>query len=746
MKNSSTIYEYTISEKEAEFCDYPNSLDPRLKNAMVRSGKSRLYTHQLEAYNLISQGKDVCLQTPTASGKTIAAMLPVINHIIKNPGSKAIIVVPTKALGSNMSQKIAELLERLDVDPKIAVATYDGDTPSNKKSWALKNASIIITNPEMLNIGFLPNHRKSCIGHFLDNTSFVFVDEIHEWSGVPGSNISMLFARFSRICTLHNVTPVFICASATIANPVELASKLFHRSFVLVNEDGAPHGSKTYSLVVPLQTTGGAPITTHRVTTKICADLLMNHEKFIAFSGSKTNTEVTAAEVREIVNRHPTASTALTQKIRAYRAGYSPKDRLEMEQNFSSGKILGLTATVALELGVDLPGVDFLVQDGLPRTNSSFWQQSGRAGRGTTPSQCYVILGDSPRENYVKSNPDWLFNAEVENAVINPGNRNVQRQHIRAAAFEASLTDEDRKYFSDMESIVEELVEKDELARTDNGYKWTGDGFPASNISIRGINQIQYMLVDKDTGEVLHECDEDEAYRMLYPGAILRCKYESYLIEKLDCETHTAIGSQVTYNYYTEAIINKGLEINDRIRSKTYPKSGAEVGSGGVVFTSATVAFKCIEYHNKQTLSQQALDRPLVRTLETKGVWISIQSSMISDITKSPDVSQYASAVAYCIALSAAMATQADFRKDLAYVVIPNSGTNDISLVIYDLAPGGMGFSEKAYEIIDDIIRITIRTLKKCHCDDGCPNCVGFSGLSKKLILKILRRITGFRA
>jgi DEAD/DEAH box helicase domain-containing protein len=450
------IFERVTPERAASFADFPERMSPEIRRYLRSHGIDALYSHQAEMFDRAMDGENTVVTTSTASGKTLAFLLPILQAILEDSRTRAIFLYPTKALASDQFRALSPLLEHFGAG-RVQAGIYDGDTPPNERSRIRSSANIILTNPEMLNATFLPNHGSFGFNFLFANLKYVVVDELHSYRGAFGSHLANLMKRLARICRYYGSSPRFLCSSATIANPVELAEKICGAPFSLVSKDGSPAPEKRYYLWQPPLVKGGAfRISPAREATGLIAQLVLRKSAFLAFCKSRNAVEVVLKESRDHLKAEGRALSGedLSDLISGYRGGYTPLERRAIEDKMAGGKLRGLVATNVLELGIDIGRLDTAVLVGFPGTRASFWQQAGRAGRKGTKSSVFLLLDNLPLDQYLAINPEWLFSGESESAVVDPDNLFIQLAHVRAAAAELPLSPDDLALFPDLGEIV----------------------------------------------------------------------------------------------------------------------------------------------------------------------------------------------------------------------------------------------------------------------------------------------------
>lgn len=479
---------YTIPEKEAKTVPFPEAIAPQLKQALNKRGIQELYTHQAETFTIVSQGQNFAAVTPTASGKTLCYNLPVLQHIIEDSSSRALYLFPTKALAQDQKSELNELIQELGIS--INSYTYDGDTPSNIRQKVRQAGHIVITNPDMLHSAILPHHTKWV--SLFENLKYIVIDELHTYRGVFGSHVANVIRRLKRICRFYGSNPIFMCTSATIANPQELAEKLTGESVTLIDNNGAPSGKKHFVFYNPPVV--NKPLNIRRSATlearRIACEFLKNKIQTIVFARSRVRVEILLTYLQQLVQKQ-----LGTKSIRGYRGGYLPKQRREIEQGLRNGDIYGVVSTNALELGVDIGQLQVCVMTGYPGTIASAWQQAGRAGRRKGEAIIFMVASSSPLDQYIIQNPGYFFKRSPETARINPDNLIILVDHLKCAAYELPFKEGESFDGVELHEILEFLTEEQILHFNNGKWYWMNQSFPAHNISLRSASQENVVIL-----------------------------------------------------------------------------------------------------------------------------------------------------------------------------------------------------------------------------------------------------------
>lgn len=731
--------------RPARHAPIPASMNPRLAQALEQRGITQLYTHQAEMFERAVHGENLVITTGTASGKSLAFLLPVVQALLADPTARAILLYPTKALSHDQLRALVALIEELaaherGVDPAerpLEAGVFDGDTPPLERKRVRERAHLVLTNPDMLNTGLLPAHGRPGYTHLFRHVKFVVVDEMHIYRGAFGAHVSNVMRRLLRVCAHYGSQPQFLCSSATIANPAELAEKLCHRRFGLIDDDGSPSAGRRVYFWLP-------PLLDNDVRKGIMSELaafvphlIRKRYQTIAFCRSRKQTEVVLKEARDRLSntdRHHDESRLLA----AYRGGYTPIERRKVEQDLIHGRLLGVISTNALELGIDIGALEVVVQGGFPGTRASFWQQIGRAGRRGHLSHAVVMLDQTPEDQYIAADPDWLTGQAAEHAVVDPDNLTVQLAHVRAACAELPLTLDDVRTWPDLAEVLPVLAEAGEIRSIAGAFHWTGGPFPAGEFSLRRTDGDRFKVVDRDSGKTLTEMTRPQTYKEAHPRAIYLHDGQPYLVDELDLVSHTAHVKKAKQNFYTQPDVRTHIDVLLTSESQALGRSTARFGD--VRVDDSIVGYKMLEFHNHQNLGYEALHEPLSLQLETEAVWWDIPSDVLSTLGRDhrDAVRGMVSALRAMCRLHT-MAEGSDLAASTFAFTDETSGATTTGLVCYDQHPGGIGFAAKAYDLGVAIFLGAIQLLRDCRCKSGCPACTGDVGVDKRTVLWGLR-------
>lgn len=696
-----------------------HALSARLGAALKARGLTRLYVHQATAIDLAREGQDVVVATGTASGKTLCYNIPVLQSIVEEPQSRALYLFPTKALAQDQLRSLQELQKGLGKDA-VQFGPYDGDTPRAERSRLRRFASIVLTNPDMLSVGILPNH--NLWRDFFAHLKYVVIDEAHIYRGVFGSQVACVLRRLRRICKTYGNEPQFIFCSATIANPGEHVERLSGRRAQVVTEDGSPRGAREFALWNPpfLDETRSARKSPNTEAAYLFAALVRKGLRNITFARARKAAELILSYARDQLKQ---TNPELADEIRSYRAGYLAEERREIESGLFSGHLRGVTATNALELGIDVGHLDATVLVGFPGTIASLWQQAGRAGRGTRDTLSILVGSDDPLNQFFMRHPSVLFEKAVEHALIDPDNPYILERHLPCAAFEVPLTSDDEELFGP--GFVEAMIrlERDHVLdyRNDRWY-FVKQGYPAEGVNLRSVSDRTVTLVNQQNGLVMEEIEAATAPRRVHEGAIYLNQGDSYLVTRLDLGSGVAYLKPVEADYYTET---RQLGETRIIRSLADRRVGdTEVHYGDVRVTEQIVGYRRKRQFSEQVLAEVGLSYP-PQSFETRAVWWDIPEGLPGRLErKGYDPAGALHAVEHaCIGLLPlfAMCDRWDIG-GLSILEHPDTGKPQI--FVYDGFPGGIGIAEKGFAILESLWEATLETVEKCPCESGCPSCI----------------------
>ena len=748
-----------LEAREAAWAPWPDALDLRLRHALAARGMGQPYTHQAAAIEHALAHRSVVVTTPTASGKTLCYNAPVLSRVLADPSTRALYLFPTKALAQDQLAELHELTSQLnrEAGSEIGVFTYDGDTPQDARRAIRTRAHVVLSNPDMLHAGILPHHPRWA--KLFENLQFVVVDELHAYRGVFGSHLGNVLRRLQRICRHYGSDPVFICSSATIANPRELAERLAERPFELVTESGAPRGEKFFLFVNPPVVNRELGIRRSYISEarRIAGEFLRRNLQVIVFCGSRLTTEILTTYLKEDFDNVPGGG----ERVRGYRGGYLPQRRREIERGLREGLVRAVVSTNALELGIDIGALDVAVLAGYPGTIAATWQRAGRAGRRSSRSAAVLVGSSAPLDQFVVRHPGYFFDASPEHALVNPDNLHILLDHLKCAAFELPFTAGERFGREDVQEILALLAEDGFLHRseTDDGesqWNWTSESYPADAVSLRSISSDNFVVVDTTRGAtVIGETDFTSGLSTLHEKAIYIVEGTLYQVERLDFEGRKAYVREIDCDYYTDAITYTRVTILDVFQADGDTLGPARRAHGDVHVVSRVVGFKKIKFYTNENVGSGELELP-EQQMHTTAYWVTVPREIMGGLPYGSDDRRDG-----IVGLSFAMRQVAQLllmcdRQDVGISIGgaergaatphgPAAGESELDeprVFVYDNYPGGIGFSEPLFAMHDTLMAETRALIASCACEHGCPTCVGPVGetgpLAKRVALDIL--------
>ena len=759
-----------LPAREAEFRPMPAWVRRELREAYRTKGIEQLFSHQAVAAELSRAGKDFVVVTPTASGKTLCYNLPVLNAVLEQPDTRALYLFPTKALAQDQLAELQELATRLD--DCFGVFTYDGDTPSDARKAIRERGHVVLTNPDMLHTGILPHHTKwTCL---FENLRFIVLDEVHTYRGVFGSHLANVLRRLARIAAFYGSKPQFIGCSATIANPGELTAQLIERPVEVVAENGAPASEKLFVFYNPPMVNRNLGIRRSYLNeaTRVAKELLARKLQTIVFANSRLHTEVLLTYLEQA---NP-PQIAQPDPVRGYRGGYLPGERREIERGLREGRLRGVVATNALELGIDIGSLDACVMAGYAGSIASTWQRAGRAGRRSGTSCAVLVASSAPLDQFIVQHPDYFFDRTPEHAYVQPDNLEILVNHLKCAAFELPLSPEERFGKVGLPDLCERLGEAGFLHRSAGSWHWVQQAYPADTVSLRAVTSDNFVIIDttgdtaeKDDGrpEVIGEVDFSSALTTLHPKAIYLHQGQQYHVEWLDFEQRKAYVKSVDVDYYTDAIRYTQVRVLEIAEQEPITGPAARM-HGDVLVRSQVVGFKKIKFFTNENVGAGKLELP-ENEMHTTAFWITLERQLLAGLPFAlSDRRSGIFGLLYALESLASLLLMCD-RRDLGTAVgerPPSAGIEtkwadfseaivptemkeffEPNLYIYDAYPGGIGFSEPLYRVHDLLLRKTRELIRACPCESGCPSCVGPGGekgeRTKEAALAILERLCG---
>lgn len=705
----------TIPVREAKYADMPPGMHPSIRKSLADKGITQLYTHQHDAFIQVTSGHHVVTVTPTASGKTLCYNLPVLQAILEDDSARALYLFPTKALAQDQVAELQEFVNRMDAD--IKTHTYDGDTPPTVRQ-AIRNAGhVVVTNPDMLHAAILPHHTKWV--KLFENLRYIVIDEVHSYRGVFGSHVANVIRRLKRICKFYGSNPQFICASATIDNPKEHAERLIEEKTVLIDNNGAPAGEKHFVFYNPPVVNKQLGIRRSSVleSQKLAASLLKNGIQTIVFARSRVRVELLLTYLQDLVK-----SELGSKSIRGYRGGYLPKQRREIERGLRNGEIRGVVSTNALELGIDIGQLQACVLNGYPGSIASVWQQSGRAGRRQESSITFLVASSNPLDQYIIENPQFFFDRPPEQARIHPDNLIILIDHIKCAAYELPFEQDETFGQESLTDVLEFLQEERVVHQVNNRWYWMDQAFPANHISLRSAAQENFVIIDvTQAPKVIGEVDRFSAPTLIHEEAIYIHEGIQFQVEKLDYEEKKAFVREVKVDYYTDANMAIDLHVLHVDREREHP--GLSRFYGEVTVNAKPTIFKKIKLRTHENIGSGPIHLP-EEQLHTSSYWFTLEEAATSG--RSTNDLQFAmlglANVLVHIAPLYLMCDPMDIR------VVPQvkaTQSKKPTIYFYDRYPGGIGLSERLFELHGSLLEEAARLIRKCTCLSGCPACVG---------------------
>lgn len=714
--------------REATTAQWPENTPTELVDALADLGVDTPWLHQVQAAEEALAGHNVVLATGTASGKSLGYQLAVGTelHPDVGPSGTALYLAPTKALGADQLSAWQGLANH--GAHWLRPASYDGDTDTADRAWAKEHANVLLTNPDMLNVGILPQHHRWA--RFFKNLHFVIIDEAHTYRGVFGSHVAALLRRLSRVCAYYNNTPVFIGASATAGTPATTFSRLVGAEAVEITEDTSPHGAVTVGFWEPELTDkigeNGAPLRRSAGATgaDMMTDLTVAGVRTIAFIRSRRGAETMASTTkRQLAEVDP----SLSSRVAAYRAGYLPEERRSVETLLKVGRLLAVSSTPALELGIDISGLDAVVVAGWPGTRASFFQQLGRAGRAGQESFALYVAGDDPLDTFLVHHPESVFDLAVEDSVTDPSNPHILGAHLCAAAAELPLKPTDLARFGPEDSVrtlVDQLVAGKYLRRRPAGWYWSHPQHAASLVSLREDGGGPLQIVDINTGSVLGNIGASQAHYQAHPGAVYVHQGRTYLVEELDEEHSTVLVCEADPNFYTQERDLTDIEILQTTNQHTSDDDQLRWCTGSVKVTTQVVSYQRKELVSGDVIGEEPLDLP-ASELFTTAVWFTCPSTelAVAGVTKDRLPGALHAAEHAMIGLLPLVAS--NDRWDIGGVSMAlHPDTGQPAVFVYDGHPGGAGFAERGYDQARTWLKATIDAVTSCTCETGCPSCV----------------------
>jgi DEAD/DEAH box helicase domain-containing protein len=756
-----------IPAREAKFAPMPEWVRADLAAVYAEKGVGNLYSHQAAAAAAVHARRNAVVVTPTASGKTLCYNLPVLNAVLENPDTRALYLFPTKALAQDQLSELHDLSVRLD--HRFGVFTYDGDTPGDARKAIRERGHVVLSNPDMLHTGILPHHTRW--QRLFENLRYVVLDELHTYRGVFGSHLANVLRRLRRIARFYGSDPQFICSSATIANPGELASRLAETQFDVIEENGAPAGEKFFIFYNPPVVNRFLGIRRSYIneSSRVAQEFLKHNLQTLVFANSRLNTEVLLTYLQQ-ANPTPPGQP---QAIRGYRGGYLPNERREIERGLREGRIRGVVSTNALELGIDVGSLDATVMAGYPGTIASTWQRAGRAGRRSGSSCAVLVASSAPLDQFIVQHPNYFFERSPEHAFVQPDNLEILVNHLKCAAFELPIASSETFGGVDVPELCERLAEGGFLHRTGEHWHWTQEAYPADTVSLRSVTSDNFVIVDttRET-EVIGEVDFSSALTMVHPKAIYLHQGQQYHVDALDFIERKAYVKRVDVDYYTDAIRYTQVRVLERAEGGRIVASGADAHAarshGDVLVRSQVIGFKKIKFFTNENVGDGKLELP-ENEMHTTAFWLTLERPLVESLPFSVSDRQSGMfGLLHALESIATLLLMCDAR-DLGTAIgerPPSPGSEieweeipdlkavrnlaekeffEPNLYLCDAYPGGIGFSEPLFKACSLLLAKTRELIASCPCEIGCPSCVGPVGergeRAKEAALAILSRL-----
>ena len=710
--------DHVIPASDARFAPLPDDLRPELARALAARGMERLYSHQADAYNAVRRGRHLVVVTPTASGKTLCYNLPVLQRLLEQPDRRALYLFPTKALAQDQLAELSGLKHGLPID--LRVDTYDGDTSPGRRTAIREGGHVVMTNPDMLHAGLLPHHTRW--RRLFSSLDFVVIDELHMYRGLFGSQVANVIRRLKRICAFYGSSPTFICTSATIANPLQLAQKLLEEDNIeLVERNGAPRGERRLIFYNPplLNREMGVRRSSMLEARRIAAPWIRGGVQTIVFCRSRLQVEVMLSYLRQ--DLAPRLDAA--QRVRGYRAGYLPLHRREIEAGLRSGEITSVVSTNALELGIDIGSLQTAILVGYPGTIASTWQQLGRAGR-RSGSVGVFVASSSPLDQFIVRHPEYFLSSDPEEGLIDPDNLLLLAGHLQAGLFELPFEDQERLGRADVHELLELFEEDGSASRSGGRWFWSRQAFPADEIHLRRIAADNVVIIDtsQPRPKVIGEMDQFTAPVLLHEEAVYLHEGAQYHVERLDWEEKKAYVHPVEVDYYTDALAAVTVQVLDTF-STPEQGGGLSRNHGELKITALASMFKKIRFHTHENIGSGPIHLP-EQTLHTTGYWITVDEDLWHTLGRET-LEAGLQGVAHTLRHVASLRLMCDPR-DLGAVAEVRSVTTRLPTVtVYEMYPGGVGYSARMYELHRDLLEQGAALVHDCPCLAGCPSCVG---------------------
>ncbi|MFB6107332.1 MAG: DEAD/DEAH box helicase [Haloplanus sp.] len=708
-------------------------LEPRLADALADRGVDRLYRHQVDAVEAVRDGRNVVVATPTASGKSLAYAVPAFERAMAS-GARTLYLGPQNALVADQAATLSDLAAGLGFGSRVSVATYTGRlSKTEKREVRYRRPTVLLSNPDMLHYGLLP-HAHRLWEWLFSSLETVVIDEVHAYRGVFGSHVALVCRRLARVCERFGSDPQFVCASATVGNPVEHAARVTGRpesSFALVDEDASGRGPREWVLWNPPEYDGegasGRRRSSHVETKRLFTDLVTRGHQTLAFTRARQTAERYATESADALRER--GERDLARRVAAYQASLRDERRRELEDGLHDGDVAGVWSTNALELGVDVGGLDAVLVDGYPGTRMSTFQQAGRAGRGDDPALVVLVAGEDQLDQYLMANPDDLFDGDAERAVTDPENDHLLPDHVASAAAENWLSTDDERHFGpQFPDVVADLEAEGRLERreTAEGTRWThaGDRSPQHAMALRRVDDREVELLDRRNGEVTASLGFGDALRDAHPGAVYHHQGQSYEVTDLDLDRDVAELQPTWADYYTRVLTEKSIEVRrDREATALSARPDTEVRFAEVTVTERVTGFERRDAGRGETLGRETLSLPET-SLDTRALYFTVPPDVAREMESVGDFAGGIHAAEHGMISLFPLDLLCD-RADVGGLSTPHHPhTGASTIFVYDGYPGGVGLARSGYDRVESLMARTARLVDACDCADGCPACV----------------------
>ncbi len=709
--------DHVFPAQPAETSPLPQDLDGSLVRALAERGIHRLYSHQAEAYEAVRRGRHLVVVTPTASGKTLCYNLPVLQRILERPGSRALYLFPTKALAQDQLAELGALGRSLPL--QLRADTYDGDTPPGQRTAIREAGHIVLTNPDMLHTGILPHHTKW--RRLFSGLEFVVIDELHTYRGLFGSQVANVIRRLKRICEFYGSAPRFLCASATIRNPRQHASRLLEEEDVeLVDRSGAPRGERRLVFYNPplLNRDLGVRRSSLLEARAIAGPLIRGGTQTIVFCRSRLQVEVMLSYLQQ--DLAPRLDAA--RRVRGYRSGYLPLQRRSIEAGLRSGEVSGVVSTNALELGIDIGSLEAAVLVGYPGTIASTWQQLGRAGR-KAGSLAVFVASSAPLDQFIVRHPEYFLETSPEEGLIDPDNLLVLAGHLQAGVFELPFVDGERLGAANVGPLLDVFAGDGSVTRSGGRWYWSREAFPAEAISLRRLAADNVVIVDTSSPrpDVIGEMDQFSTPVFLHEEAIYLHEGAQYHVDRLDWEEKKAYVRPVEVDYYTDALMSVRVDVLETFDGPDGDPLGRSRGE--VKLTSLATMFKKIRFHTHENIGSGPIHLP-EQTLHTSAWWVTVAEGAWAALG-GEKLEAGLQGMAHALRTVAALRLMCDPRDLGALAEVKSTATRLPTVTVYEVYPGGVGFAGRLYELHEELLREAADLVESCDCAAGCPSCIG---------------------